>query len=227
LDATIVADAATIQDNAKKTNFDVGNSSNKFKVTGILIGGQKPVDYKFQQRSDATTFYTIYDNSFEHDTNIGAVYLRSTNNTPIYTLALETKSATQNDDENAIVKIAVEFENNSGQTLIGKDNEQIPNGCRFYLIGTLDPNINTTQKYTFDEKVADPANNSLSDVTLNNSDVIKKAFVQDYKTIVNLKIANLNNAYNTLPDLTLPQLEMGLSVDLSWKTGITQVIDME
>jgi len=232
LDATIVANTATIQDNAKKTNFDVGSTSNKFKVTGILIGGQKPVDYKFQQSSDATTFYTIYDNSFEHDTNIGAVYLRSTNDTPIYTLALETKSATKSDDEDAIVKIAVEFENNSGQILIGKDNEQIPNGCRFYLIGTLDPYLNTTQKYVFPDnsdpnKVDDPTNSSLNDPTLNNSDVIKKAFVQDYKTVVKLKIANLNNAYNTLPDLTLPQLEMGLSVDLSWKTGIDLDINME
>ena len=232
LDATIVADATTIQDNAKKTNFDVGNSSTKFKVTGILIGGQKPVDYKFQQRSDATTFYTIYDNSFEHDTEIAPVYLRSSNNTPIYTLALETKSATGDNDENAIAKIAVEFENNSGQTLVGKDNELIPDGCRFYLIGTLDPNKNTTQKYVFPaaddpNKVDDPTNSSLSDPTLNNSDVIKKAFVQDYKTIVTLKVANLNNAYNTLPDLTLPQLEMGLSVDLGWQTGITQTINME
>lgn len=225
LDATIEAGATSIKDNNDRDNvkrsFDVGAASSLFKVTGILIGGQKPVDYKFQQRSDATTFYTIYDNSVE------GVYLRSTGSGTIYTLALETKSATQTAQDDAVVKIAVEFENNSNQTIVGKNRELIHPGCRFYLIGTLDPYANNLQKYAFNEKIDDPTNNSLKDPTLNNSDVIKKAFVQDYKTVVTLKIENLENAYNTLPDLTLPQLEMGLSVDLQWQTGITLNIDME
>ena len=127
----------------------------------------------------------------------------------MYTLALETKDATAANQEDAIVKIAVEFENKSGKTIVGQNNEKIYPGCRFYLIGTLDPFSNDSQKYTGTETL------------------IKKAFVQDYKTIVTLKVANLNNAYNTLPDLTLPQLEMGLSVDLGWQTGITQTINME
>lgn len=208
LDATIMATSANIKDNPNTTantnpEFNVGSESTLFKVTGILVGGQKPVDYKFEQKSSETTFYTIYDHS------IGDVYLRSSNSSPIYTLALETKSASGSSDESAIVKIAVEFENNSGRTIVGKNKELIYPGCRFYLIGTLDPNDNTDQKYA------------------GTNTLINKAFVQDYKTIVTLKISSLQNAYNTLPDLTLPQLEMGLSVDLSWKTGITQVINME
>lgn len=217
LDATIIATGTTITDNpnpqtAIKQNFEVGSSSTIFKVTGILVGGQKPVDYKFEQKTDASTFYTIYDHSIDGD-----VYLRSTNSAPVYTLALETKSASTANDEGAVVKIAVEFENNSDKTIIGKNNELIYPGCRFYLIGTLDPYSNVTQ--TYDGTTADPTNNP--------DNIIRKAFVQDFKTVVKLSIANLENAYVTLPDLTLPQLEMGLSVDLKWKTGINMTINME
>lgn len=213
LDATIEATDAQLTDRAN-TEFTV-NEGTAFKVTGILVGGQKPVDYKFNQCTGTTysTFYTIYDQSIKKSgtgtASTDSIYLSNATSATMYTLALETKDATAANQEDAIVKIAVEFENKSGKTIVGQNNEKIYPGCRFYLIGTLDPFSNDSQKYTGTETL------------------IKKAFVQDYKTIVTLKVANLNNAYNTLPDLTLPQLEMGLSVDLGWQTGITQTINME
>ena len=88
--------------------------------------------------------------------------------------------------------------------------------CKFYLTGTLDPALNDGQEVTGHTNYKD-ANNNL----------IKKAFMQDYTTTANLKISSLMNAYNTLPDLALPQMEMGLSVDLNWKTGISQNINIE
>ena len=212
LDATIEAKQSPLKDRVN-TEFTV-NSGAAFKVTGILVGGQKPVDYKFNQCTGTTysTFYTIYDQSIKSGTgteSTDSIYLSNATSAKMYTLALETKDATAANQEDAIVKIAVEFENKSGKTIVGLNNEKIYPGCRFYLIGTLDPFSNDSQKYTGTETL------------------IKKAFVQDYKTIVTLKVANLNNAYNTLPDLTLPQLEMGLSVDLGWQTGISQEINME
>jgi hypothetical protein len=210
LDAKILAASASLEDNAKNT-YTV-NDGTSFQVTGILVGGQKPVDYKFEQRSDHSTFYTIYDQAID-----GNIYLLNSLSAPIYTLALETKSATTNDDETAIAKIAVEFLNNTDNVIIGLNNEKIYPGCKFYLVGTLDPNKNESQ--TYDGSTADPTNHPEL--------IIKKAFVQDYKTVVTLKIASLKNAYNTLPDLTVPQLEMGLSVDLQWKTGITQEITIQ
>ncbi len=215
LDAHIQTASVTLKDNdAGFTGYNVdastGTYKNAFKVTGILVGGQKPVDYKFEQRTgnSYSTFYTIYDQSIDGD-----IYLNSAKSTtPIYTLALETAAATAAVSESytdAAVTIAVEFENNSGRTIVGYNNELIPNGCRFYLVGTLDPYSNTSQKYA------------------GTDDVIKKAFVQDYKTIVTLKIESLKNAHNTLPDLRVPQMEMGLAIDLSWKTGITQDITIE
>lgn len=211
LDAYIYATSASLKDNAN-TDFTV-NSGTNFPITAILVGGQKAVDYKFEQRTDATTTYTIYDNSID-----GTPYLNNASpTTPIYMLALETKSATADAQEDAVVKIAVELENKSGKTIVGYNNEMIYPGCRFYLLGTLDPNKNVTQTY----------DGSPADATNHPELIIKKAFVQDYKTQVNLKIASLKNAYNTLPDLTLPQLEMGLFVDLTWKPGISQDITID
>jgi len=56
---------------------------------------------------------------------------------------------------------------------------------------------------------------------------IKQAFVQDYVTTANFTVNSFKNAYNMLPDLRAPQLEIGLSVDLTWETGITQEITIE
>jgi hypothetical protein len=37
---------------------------------------------------------------------------------------------------------------------------------------------------------------------------------------------NLKNAFNTIPDLKAPQLEIGLSVDLSWSAGHTYNVNL-
>ena len=59
---------------------------------------------------------------------------------------------------------------------------------------------------------------------------LNQVFKQDYKTIANFSISQntgdehkkgLGAAYNTIPDLRTPQLELGLSVDLHWEEGIT------
>jgi hypothetical protein len=123
-----------------------------------------------------------------------------------HTLVLQTVDATSDDDTNANVPIAIEFENAGTQIIVGKDNELIYPGTRFYLIGTLKPYNNDTQKYFGTETP------------------IKKAFVQDYITTANFTVESFKNAYHTLPDLRTPSLEIGLSVDLTWKSGISQNI---
>lgn len=197
LDVTVQAYGTNLADNKK----DIAVGTINFPLTGILVGGQKPVDYKFQQTEG--TAYTIYDKG------VSGIYLTSAKSAPTYTLVLETKEATAADQADAIVKIALEFENKSGQTIVGNNNQLIYPNTKFYLVGTLDPYKNTTQKYSGTETV------------------IKKAFVQDYTTTANMVIKNLKKAYNTMPDLQAPQLEMGLSVDLGWKTGIEQTIEIQ
>jgi hypothetical protein len=41
-------------------------------------------------------------------------------------------------------------------------------------------------------------------------------FSSDYKTTVKVKARNLGNAYNTVPDLRDPQLELGVVAEMDW-----------
>ncbi len=112
------------------------------------------------------------------------------------TLVLETNQET--------VNIALEFQNNSEVDFTGVDKCIIPAGTKFYLIGKLDIS-EAGKNYTELTEGKEPA-----------------IFEQDYKTIAKFTINNLeNNAYNVVPDLRIPKLELGLSVDLEWEKGYT------
>ena len=52
---------------------------------------------------------------------------------------------------------------------------------------------------------------------------VSRIFIQDYKTVANFKIGefSLQYAYLTVPDLRSGSVTLGLSVDLSWTTGLT------
>ena len=207
LDATVkLGNATTLYD--KNGDAYTVDTEKGFTVTGILIGGQKQVDFKFEPIDDATP-YTIYDNITK---STGIISANSTSaSTPTnYTLALETKAGTS-------VYVAVELLNN-GADFQGLDGV-VPAGCKFYLIAQLDPAHGTGYV----------------------SGTMDQVFKQDYKTIVNFKIpqgyaktdtaeghfpatggntVGLGKAYNTIPDLRTPQLELGLSVDLEWSGGL-------
>ena len=188
---------------ADPTDESSTKTFDKFPVTGILVGNQNSVDYQFHKIG--TENYTIYDKV------VPTLFLKD--DTPaatetIHTLAFETPVANSTNDANAIVKIAVEFQNNSGQLFVGVGGEIIYPGSKFYLVGTFDP--------------ADVSSN-----TTHPTGVPNKVFIQDYTTTANLVINSLRNAYNTMPDLRIPQLELGLSVNLSWNEGITQTINIQ
>lgn len=95
--------------------------------------------------------------------------------------------------------IALEFENNSGTDFYGV-NGIVPNGGRFYLVGKL---------------LASAA-----------TETGNKVFKQDYTTTVRVSIKDLKNAYNVIPNLKSPQLEIGLSVDLEWRAGHTYDLEL-
>ena len=172
-------------------NIVIGNN---FPITGILISNQKAVDYKFETIGTAQS-YTVYDSQIE----VGC-YLNSGSNTPkaTHTLVLQTPVAdptkTTEEDNFANVKIAVEFQNNSDKTIVGKSGCLIYPGTKFYMIGTLMPG----------------KNGSKTD--------------EDYVTKANFTVKSFQNAYNMLPDLRTPELEIGLSVDLTWEDGIVSNI---
>ena len=215
LDVTVTSDGGktTLEDNVKinSTTYNtITFDGDDFPITGIIVGNQRPVDYKFATK-ESDTQYTIYDSQvYNQGTATPNCFLTpaTTSANKTHTLVLQTPIALSADDANANVKIAVEFLNNSGQTIVGKDNQIIYPNTKFYLVGTLKPYLNEKQKF--------------SDGTL-----IKQAFVQDYVTNANFKVKSFRSAYNLLPDLRSPKLEIGMSVDLTWQTGITQDITID
>lgn len=94
------------------------------------------------------------------------------------------------------VNFALELTNNTGNAFTGVDGI-VPDGAKFYLVGQLVPQ-------------ADKADN--------------KVFAQAYNTKANVTISSLAHAYNCIPDLKNPKLELGLSVNLKWTEGLVQDI---
>ena len=180
------------------------------KLTGILIGGQKTVGWDFRQPATAFTDndnkeYTIYDASHKSGTSGENAWIpvktSSTGITPAYSLALETKGAVNTDPET--VRFALEFINNTDEEFVGRDGI-VPVGGKFYLVGELH-----------------------SETTADGGDAHVKVFEQDHTTTANVEITSLKNAYNTIPDLRSPRLELGLSVDLEWQEGLTDDVVIE
>ena len=190
LDLKVKADATTLQDNDNQS-FNVANN---FKVTGILIGGQKQVDFEFLPVADAKA-KTIYDNQTE-----GITLATGDAKLANRTLVFETA-----DEE--VVKFAIELQND-GETFRGFDGI-VPTGCKFYLIGQIDPTKATTTVKDKDGKD------------------IKRVFLQDFFTTIEATITSLKNAYNVVPDLRAPKLELGLSVNLEWNEANTYNVVME
>ena len=199
LKSTVRCKEATLEDNAKeaggfKANQSITVNDNSFPVTGILIGGQPAsVDWKYEPASSETFENTIYDNVM----NGSPMYAKYASEVPTvgnYTLVFDNKKTGA---ENSVY-VAIELTNNSGQAFYGKDGI-IQKDTKFYLIGILDPNK---------EGLPKPAG-------------VNRVFVQDYVTTANFKIKDLKSAYNCIPDLRTSGINVGLAVDLDWKSGIT------
>lgn len=116
-----------------------------------------------------------------------------------YTLVLPNPAT-----EKKTVNFAIELENKSGVEFRGHNGQIIPNDAKFYLIGTLNPADKTV------DGVASP-----------------DVFMSDYVTTANVTIKSLENAYNVIPDLRATRMELGLSVDLKWETGIVFNVDIQ
>ena len=203
LKSTVRCKEATLEDNAKeaggfKANQSITVNDNSFPVTGILIGGQPAsVDWKYEPTSSETFENTIYDNAMN-----GSMYAKYASEAPTvgnYTLVFDNKKTGA---ENSVY-VTIELENKSGQAFYGKDGI-IQKDTKFYLVGILNPNK---------EGLTKPAG-------------VNRVFVQDYVTTANFKIKTLKDAYNCIPDLRTSGINVGLAVDLSWKTGITFDVDI-
>lgn len=87
------------------------------------------------------------------------------------------------------VNIVLEFENKSGASFVGENGIIYP-GTKFYLIGEVDPD---------------------------DASGFDRVFIQDNTTEVTMTVASLAKAYNVLPDLLSPRLEIGVKVNWKWE----------
>ena len=179
--------AGAVDENPQDVDVTAG-----YDLTGILIGGQKQVDWKFTPVTTADE-KTIYDGTFDAApyTVDDAGYSATA-----YSLALETETDTP-------INIALEFVNN-GDDFFGKDHGLIAHGTKFYLVAQLDPK---------------DSNANASNQASTGNKVFKQDFTTIAKLTIGEN--SLKSAYNIIPDLRSPKLEFGLSVNLNWQTGIT------
>ena len=159
-----------------------------FPVTGIIIGGQLPVGFDFTP----TTAYPLYseaDMKFIYDNQLPTLYLSSTADAAQHTNTLVLQTY-----DHKKVPVALELMNNSGVDFKGSGS--ILNGTKFYLVGEIAP--------------ADYKNSPAS------TEMLDRVFTQDYTTTLNIKITSLEKAYNVVPDLLSPRLEMGIELTPKW-----------
>ena len=218
-----VTETGLLEDNQKKFYSDMENQQvavgEGFTVTGILIGGQPAqVEWNFLSSSDNFN-NTVFDRSMPIDENgkitVIAKNYSDNNETskPFYTLLLDNmlsgEGATQKD-----VNFAIELKNTSKTDFYGFDGV-VAAGQKFYLVGKM--SVGDSQTITF------PTDN---DYRFPGKDT-ERIFVQDYTTNLNVTFKSLKNAYVTIPDLRASNLQLGLSVDLSWRAGLTYEVTIE
>ena len=210
LKSTVKCANNTLIDNAKdKGQYESDNSitvdDTSFPITGILIGGQpKQVGWNFEAANTVTTNefkYTIYDCDMNKGTNLTAAVTGTAE--PNYTLVLDNKDNSGATSQNKVY-ITIELENNASD-FFGADG-LIPKGSKFYLVGELDPYA--------------------SGITQPTGETLDHVFVKDHTTIANFTIKNLKKAYNHIPDMRSSKYNVGLAVDLSWKSGITFDVEL-
>lgn len=197
-----VANAGSLDDNAEVLEGAAQPAhipSNLFKVTGVAVGGQPTqADWKVLPKAGDEYKYTIWDNQVNNTNYI------TTSGTQNFckTLVLDNNYTGAEGQKHVIV--AVEIENGSGTDFCGF-NGIIKAGAKFYMIAELIP----------------------SDGQGYDASSLNRVFIQDHVTKALFTMKDLKNAYIGVPDLRATDLQLGLSVDLEWETGLSFDIDFK
>lgn len=198
LKSTVRCDAATLKDNAKEAGSFDENQQIPVPTDGFKVTG-------ILIGGQPASVDWKYEPKATGESFANTIYDNVMNGAPMYAKN-EASASNANytlvfDNKtapNKVVFVTIELENNSGKNFYGKDGI-ILKGAKFYLVGKLDPTGKTESDHVF---------------------------VQDYVTTANFKIKDLKDAYNCIPDLRTSGINVGLAVDLSWKTGITFDVDI-
>ena len=171
-----------------------------FPVTAVLVGGQK--DAKFDFTTAGSVSVSGISSYTIYDSVMDPSTMKAVKNGDAYSA---TNSTLVLENGNEDVMIAVEMLNDKVD-FYGANNQLIPKNSKFYVVAKLE--------------VAHPDAPEVAAVA-------EHVFKQDYTTTAKLTLQNLKHAYNTIPDLRTPQLELGFSVNLEWKTGNTYTVNFE
>ena len=232
LKTTIGYKSATLNDNNHKiqkakdptiSDTDEPNkvitvSGTSFQLVGLVIGGQyKKVGWDFTPKTSENTQGYIYDKAIPEGANAIPGYNETTPaaSAPNYTLVFDNYKA--GDGGQDVVYVALELKNSTGQDFYGKHN-LIRNGDSFYLVGQLNPN-----SFTWSQLGQISTDHPLPPYNTNGTSIEKvRVFMQDFMTTANFWFGenSLQEALLTVPDLRHSSLTLGLSVDMSWSTGL-------
>lgn len=167
--------------------INVPVGTENFPLTGIIVGGQLPVGFDFSPN----TSYPVYsegDVKFIYDNQLPTLYLSSSADATEVTNTLVLQSY-----DHQKVPVLLEFINNSGVDFKGQDGI-VYQGTKFYLAGEVDP----------------------ADGTGGDTSAVGRVFTQDHTTTLNMKVTSLAKAYNVVPNLLSPRLELGIQLVPKW-----------
>jgi len=245
LKTTVQYGAPTLYDNntaiqmARKSVVEANNTitvaDGTFTLTGILVGGVEPeVGWNYLTKSATPTYAT-----YIYDKDLPSQAIPATGESiPNYTLVWDNWNQGSKGAKQNVVYIALEFVNNSGKDFWGMNN-LIRNGMTFYITGKLDPDVataatlealgKTSAQYAADKSLGVVWPTATSPYALppydTDGSTIKerRVFIQDYMTTAKFTIGvnSLQSAIIAVPDLRSTQISLGLSVDLSWGSGLT------
>lgn len=223
LNTKVICASNQLVDNNTINPTQVTVPASGFKVTGILVGGQ-PNEVNWQYVDETTTSpardMVVFDNDVNINAAVAADFSSATSN---YTLVFDNYCTT--DDYQKKVNVAIELVNESGQEFVGVNDNKVAKGQTFYLVGQLNASSPATSA-NWPSTLPTSYTNRYPIKGGTAGSVINRVFVQDFTTTAQFKITSLKNAYVTIPDLRAANLQLGLSVDLTWQTGLTFNVEL-
>lgn len=169
-----------------KDHADVNVNNSNFPMTAVIVAGQHKQNFDFSPLTGNE--YYVYDNMPLSETRGTLSWI--TNSGSVTNSPSYTMLLQSLQEEDVI--ICIEFQNNSNTTFRGETGYIVP-GSKFYMYGRIEYNNGKGEK-----------------------SLVKSVFQQDYITEVTLKINSLEHAYNCIPDLQDPQLEVGVEISVDW-----------
>lgn len=198
LNLTVEVDE-TIEDQNLKYNgtntiaYTDGTKYN-FRLTGVIVGGQRKVGYNFKPTDNSDM-----DVKFVYDSQVtNGLYLKKKTESaliPVNTLVLQSW-----DEEDLYVILEMEY---TAATEDSKEfkclNGYVYPGTRFYLVGEV-------KAKDFKDGTGDEASQG-------------RVFTQDYTTSIEMTVKSLEKAYNVLPNIIAKNLEVGVMTTPKWKAA--------